>query len=366
MEQDAAGARAARRGRRRRHRALSGDLQAAHGQRAGRLARARARSGRRPFVGRGGRTAVSPPLDPPAGGRSPLERRRLIPRGSLQRGIIILPSAFTLGNLFFGVFAIVSATRGEFGRAAWYIVTAGILDMLDGRIARFTRTGSAFGAELDSLVDAVSFGVAPALIMYQLYFIEGVWSWTLCFVFIMAVVVRLARFNVEQAGRAKSHFIGLPSPTAGMILATYYPFSQTAFFQSRLDHLPWPQIMGMVMVLLGVVMLSHIPYPVVPRIGYKSVRAVLTTAFMAACVVVGLIMPQEFFFPFLLTYTLVGLIRSVGLGLLDRLPDRDPLLDEDDEDADEADAELRTLDYGEVAPTRVRREINHPSPEEGR
>ena len=88
------------------------------------------------------------------------ERRGLLPRVPLQRGIIILPSAFTLGNLFFGVYAIVAATRGDFDWAGWFIVFAGLLDMLDGRVARFTRTGSAFGAELDSLVDAISFGVA--------------------------------------------------------------------------------------------------------------------------------------------------------------------------------------------------------------
>lgn len=295
----------------------------------------------------------------PRAPRASEERRRLLPRVPLQRGVIILPSAFTLGNLFFGVFAIVAATRGDFGWAAWYIVFAGILDMLDGRVARFTRTGSAFGAELDSLVDAVSFGVAPALIMYQLYFAEGVWSWTLCFVFITAVVVRLARFNVEQAGRAKSHFIGLPSPTAGMILATYYPFSQTVFFQSWLSHLPWPRLMGMVMVLLSIVMLSHVPYPVVPRIGFRSAQGLLNTVFMAACVVAAILVPELFFFPFLVAYTLVGLVRSVGLGLLDRLPEKDPLLDEDDEEGDEADAEIRTLDYAEVAPSRPRRETPH-------
>jgi CDP-diacylglycerol--serine O-phosphatidyltransferase len=302
----------------------------------------------------------------PRAGVPPGERKRLLPSVPLQRGVIILPSAFTLGNLFFGVFAIVAATRGEFEWAAWYIVFAGILDMLDGRIARFTRTGSAFGAELDSLVDAISFGVAPALIMYQLYFREGVWSWTLCFVFITAVVVRLARFNVEQAGRAKSHFIGLPSPTAGMILATFYPFSQTPFFQATLAHLPWPQLMGMVMVLLGVVMLSHIPYPVVPRIGFRTASGLLTTVFMAVCIVAAIRVPELFFFPFLVAYTLIGLVRSVGLGLLERLPDRDPLLDEDEETADEADAEIRTLDYGDVAPTRPRREPTLESPEEGR
>jgi CDP-diacylglycerol--serine O-phosphatidyltransferase len=308
---------------------------------------------------------MKPRFGMPGANRPPEERRRLLASVPLQRGVIILPSAFTLGNLFFGVFAIVAATRGDFGWAAWFIVFAGILDMLDGRVARFTRTGSAFGAELDSLVDAVSFGVAPALIMYQLYFREGVWSWTLCYVFITAVVVRLARFNVEQAGYAKSHFIGLPSPTAGMILATFYPFSQTAFFQERLAHLPWPLLMGTAMVLLGIVMLSHVPYPVVPRIGFRTLGGLVSTVFIAACVVAAIQVPELFFFPFLVTYTLVGLVRSVGLGLLDRLPDRDPLLDEDDDAADEADAEIRALDYGEVAPTRPRRETN-PNFEETR
>jgi hypothetical protein len=126
--------------------------------------------------------------------------------------------------------------------------------------------------------------------------------------------------------------------------------------------------MGLVMVLLGVVMLSHIPYPVMPRIGYKNWRRLLTTAFMATCIVAAIRIPELFFFPFLVGYTLIGLVRSVGLGLLDRLPDSDPLLDEDDDEdeADEADAEIRTLDYGEVAPARPRRESNFESPEEGR
>ena len=300
----------------------------------------------------------------PRAQRTAEPRRGLLVQVPLQRGIIILPSAFTLGNLFFGVFAIVAATRGEFGWAAWYIVFAGVLDMLDGRVARFTRTGSAFGSELDSLVDAVSFGVAPGLIMYQLYFAEGAWSWTVCFVYIAAVVVRLARFNVEQAGRAKSHFIGLPSPTAGLILATYYPFSRTPFFEQYLAHLPWPQVMGIGMVFLGVLMLSHITYPVVPRIGFRTARGLFTTAVMAACLFAVLTAPSSFFFPLLVIYMTAGLIRSVGLGLLERLPERDPLLDEDDKD--EADAELRTLDYGEVAPTRPRRDSPHERSEEPR
>jgi CDP-diacylglycerol--serine O-phosphatidyltransferase len=283
------------------------------------------------------------------------------PRAKLQRGVIILPSAFTLGNLFFGIYAIVAATRGDFMWAAWFIVWAGILDLLDGRVARFTRTGSAFGAELDSLVDAVSFGVAPGLIMYQLYFSDTAWSWTLTFVYVTAAVVRLARFNVEQAGHAKTYFHGLPSPTAGVVLATFYPFSQTFFFQQYLVRLPWHQIMAMTMVLLGVLMVSHVPYPVMPRIGLRTRKGLLTTAFLASCIVAVVTVPRYFFFPFVVTYTVAGLIRSVVMGLVERLPERDPLLDEESEgEADEADAEIRSLDYTEVAPSRGSHRVDAP------
>ena len=289
-------------------------------------------------------------------GRRPEANRKGIfrpPRARLQRGVIILPSAFTLGNLFFGLYAIVAATRGDFMWAGWFIVWAGILDGLDGRVARFTRTGSTFGAELDSLVDAISFGVAPGLIMYQLYFSDTAWSWTLAFVYVTAAVVRLARFNVEQAGHAKTYFHGLPSPTAGLALATFYPFSQTPFFQEYLARLPWHQIMAMTMVLLGVLMVSHVPYPVMPRIGYRTRKGLFTSALIGGCIVAAIWVPRYFFFPFVITYTVSGLLRSVVLGLLERLPERDPLLDEEEEgEADEADAEIRTLDYTEVAPKR--------------
>src|SRR5438477_452126 len=86
----------------------------------------------------------------------------------MRRVVIVVPSLFTLFNLFFGIWAIVLASRGEFYRAGWYIFFAGILDTLDGRVARLSKTGTRFGAELDSLVDVVSFGVAPAFLIYQL------------------------------------------------------------------------------------------------------------------------------------------------------------------------------------------------------
>ncbi|MGI9626174.1 MAG: CDP-diacylglycerol--serine O-phosphatidyltransferase [Longimicrobiales bacterium] len=268
------------------------------------------------------------------------------PRRRLQRGIIILPSAFTLGNLFFGVYAVVMGLRGEYAWAGWFIVFAAALDLLDGRVARFTRTGSAFGAELDSLVDAISFGFAPALIMILLYYDDPGWSWVLGFVYVTAVVVRLARYNVEQGGDAKRHFHGLPSPTAGMILATYFPFSQTAFFEQQLGMLPWPQIMGVTMILISVLMLSHVPYAMVPRLEFRTVKGVMTTVLMAVGVVFALAIPAYWFFPALLAYTVWGLLKSVFMGLLERLPERDPLMDTEDDEESEA----RPMDYRDIAP----------------
>lgn len=270
-------------------------------------------------------------------------------RRTLQRGVIILPSAFTLGNLFFGVYAMVSASRGNFMWAGWCIIFAGVLDMLDGRVARFTRTGSAFGAELDSLVDAISFGVAPGLIMFHLFFADTEWSWILSFVYITAVVVRLARFNIEQGGEAKRYFHGLPSPSAGMTLASFYPFSQTPLFETHLGDLPWGEIMAIGMVLLGVLMVSHVPYAKVGRIGVRTPRGIANTVLALAALFLALYVPEYYFFTVLVLYITWGLVKSVLLGFLDRLPSGDPLLDEDEEEV-EARAEVRDVDYGDLGP----------------
>jgi CDP-diacylglycerol--serine O-phosphatidyltransferase len=277
------------------------------------------------------------------------QRPRVPRRQTLQRGVIILPSAFTLGNLFFGIYAIVSASRGDFLWAGWYIVFAGVLDMLDGSVARFTRTGSAFGAELDSLVDAISFGVAPGYIMYELFFADTQWSWILSYVYVTAVVVRLARFNIEQGGEAKRYFHGLPSPSAGMLLASYYPFSRTEFFATYLSDLPWQQIMAIAMVLLGVLLVSHVPYGKVGKIGLRTPRGIRNTVLALVALGLAFTVPQYYFFTVLLLYVTWGLVKSVLFGFLDRLPGGDPLLDEDEDEA-EARAEVRDLDYGDLGP----------------
>ena len=251
----------------------------------------------------------------------------------MRRAIVIVPSAFTSGNLFFGLWSIVEATRGNFERAGWFIVLAAVMDVLDGRIARMTSTGSAFGAELDSLIDVISFGVAPALLMFFYQFNRGEWAWLLPLIYVWGTAVRLARFNVEQAGHAKSQFFGLPSPAAGGTIATFVPFAMTPFFQEHLGHLPWPLLLAMLLVFLSLLMVSHVPYPVFPRMGLRDWGARAGLGFLLVTIVAAIYFPAYYFFPLAVTFIAFGLARATIFGFLERRPDRDPLGDEAEDDA---------------------------------
>jgi CDP-diacylglycerol--serine O-phosphatidyltransferase len=139
-----------------------------------------------------------------------------------RRGIYLLPNLFTTGALFAGFFAIVQAMNGHFEQAAVAIFIAMILDGLDGRVARLTNTQSAFGAEYDSLSDMVSFGVAPALVMYSYALKDlGKLGWIAAFVYCAGAALRLARFNTMLAVQDKRWFLGLPSPAAATLLAGF-------------------------------------------------------------------------------------------------------------------------------------------------
>jgi len=235
-----------------------------------------------------------------------------------RRVVIVVPSLFTLFNLFFGIWAMVLATRGEFYRAAWFIVFAGILDTLDGRVARISGTGTRFGAELDSLVDIVSFGVAPAFLMYQLEFAgAGQASWIFCYFYVMAAAIRLARFNITQAGRSKSHFVGLPSPAAGMTLATYYPFTLTPFYRVALGAWPWHLMLTFLMIFLTILMVSNVRYATVPKIGFRSVKGFVGLLVMVSVVVFGVWRHDAFFFPLGIAYMSYGVLRATVLGFLE-------------------------------------------------
>ena len=272
------------------------------------------------------------------------------PRGRFVRPVVLLPNGFTLANLFLGVFAIVAASRGDYTRAGMYVVFGGVADALDGRIARATRTGSRFGEELDSLVDAISFGLAPAMIMFFAVFNQHGWEWIFCFLFTMCAVIRLARFNVEQAGRPKQFFIGLPSPAAGLTLATYYWFSQTPLYnQTMLVDLPWHVMLRYIMVGLAFLMISNVKYPAVPIIGYKTWRERLGSLIVLGTLVGVIFLPKEFFFPALMAYVVWGVVRTVFMGMLAGTPDpgevpfpgTDAVLEPAEEDADEAQRRRR-------------------------
>jgi CDP-diacylglycerol--serine O-phosphatidyltransferase len=258
------------------------------------------------------------------------QSREGLRRPSMRQVVVVMPSAFTLGNLFLGFWAIVSAFNGNFRWAGWFIVFAGILDMLDGRVARLSGTGTRFGAELDSLVDVISFGVAPALLMYFLDFSNaGRFAWILCYIYVVAVALRLARFNVLSAGKPPSGwFTGMPSPAAGMTLAVYYPFSQTNWYRASLAYLDL-QHEGLVvlMLLLGVLMVSNVKYPKFPPIGIRSAKGLLGLAVHLGILLGGLLAPEYFLFPLGLFYMAFGLVRATILGLMER-PEPVPIMDE--------------------------------------
>jgi CDP-diacylglycerol--serine O-phosphatidyltransferase len=130
----------------------------------------------------------------------------------------------TTGNLFFGFFSIVKSLQGDFAWASVAILLAAIFDVLDGRVARMTKSTSEFGVQYDSLCDLMSFGLAPALLMYQAGLQHaGRLGWIICFMFLAAGALRLARFNVQSSiGKASGDFTGLPIPMAAAVVACFF------------------------------------------------------------------------------------------------------------------------------------------------
>jgi len=138
-----------------------------------------------------------------------------------RRGMYLLPSLLTVGNIFCGYVSIMRAMMGEYESAAIFILVAALLDALDGRVARLTGTSSEFGLQLDSIADIISFGLAPALLSFSwsLSF-YGRAGWAVSFLFVICGAMRLARFNIQKNVHDRRHFVGLPIPAAACIIAT--------------------------------------------------------------------------------------------------------------------------------------------------
>ncbi len=174
-----------------------------------------------------------------------------------RRGIYLLPNLFTTGCLFGGFYAITAAMKGHFDLAAIAIFAAMIMDGLDGRVARLTHTQTAFGAEYDSLSDMVSFGVAPALVMY-LWSLSGLakLGWFAAFVYAAAAALRLARFNTQIGVEDKRYFQGLPSPSAAAIVTGFIWMGETYGLQGEAMR----YVATLITAAAGLLMVSNFRY----------------------------------------------------------------------------------------------------------
>ena len=249
----------------------------------------------------------------PAAGKVRLLRRRVRPRVplrnrvaavKLRKGVYLIPSLFTAGNLICGFFSIISTFNGNYLHAAYFIILANVLDGLDGYAARLTRSTSQFGVEFDSLADVVSFGVAPAILVYFWALVPwGTWGWLAACTFVVCGALRLSRFNVQSIGPAKGHFVGLPIPAAAEMIAAIvvmYYFLGGEGSQSK--HVP----LLLVIYGLAVLMVSGFPYFSLKNSDLRKRHPfwMLVSSFILITLVIA--EPQIMFFMIFLLYTLSG------------------------------------------------------------
>lgn len=194
-----------------------------------------------------------------------------------RKGIYILPNLFTTASLFAGFYAIVLAMSGNFSDAPLAIFIAMVLDGLDGRVARWTHTESDFGAQYDSLVDMISFGLAPALIMY-VWALSGLGKvgWLAAFIFAVSAALRLARFNTQLGTSDKQDFTGLPSPSAAAVVVGFVWVMDSYGVPGKQISI----LAFVVTVLAGILMVSNIRYR-----SFKDLNVKGRVSFMAVLVV---------------------------------------------------------------------------------
>ena len=209
-------------------------------------------------------------------------------RNRLRRGVYLLPSLLTMGNMFCGYACVVYAMRGEYETAAPFIGFAVVLDMLDGRIARLTNTTSEFGVEFDSMADIISFGIAPAILSFAWGLQAlGRLGWAAGFMFVAAAAMRLARFNIQSAGGDKRYFVGMPSPAAAAIpAATVFAYPDGLY-----DYRAALPALAMVLVPAAL-MVSTIRFRSFKTIDSKARRPYTVLIFVAAGIVAIATHPQ--------------------------------------------------------------------------
>ena len=230
------------------------------------------------------------------------------PRRLRRKGIYILPNLFTLAALFGGFYAIVMAMNGRFDHAAIGVFCAMVLDSLDGRVARMTNTQSAFGEQMDSLSDMVSFGAAPALIVYE-WALRGLGKlgWTAAFVYCACAALRLARFNTNIGVVDRRFFQGLPSPAAAALVAGFIWIMDDAGFTEGVRNIPWLVWTTFALTLFaGLTMVTNVPFYSFKDLGSKrSVPFITLVAMALGIAVINIHVPGMLFGLFIL-YGLSG------------------------------------------------------------
>lgn len=191
-------------------------------------------------------------------GRPRVPLRQRMRSDQLRKGVYLIPSLFTAGNLMCGFFSIIATFHGEYVNAALLILLANVFDGVDGYVARLTRTTSQFGVEFDSLADVVAFGVAPAVLVYLWALVPWqTWGWLAASTYVVCGALRLSRFNVQVQGAAKNYFVGLPIPAAAqMITSSVILYSYLGGVGAPNRHL----VFLLVVYGLAALMVSNIPY----------------------------------------------------------------------------------------------------------
>ena len=228
----------------------------------------------------------------------------------------IVPGFFTMASMFCGYYSIILSATGfgsehignRFETAAWLIIAAGVLDALDGKLARFTGTSSDFGVQYDSLADVISFGLAPSVLAYYTFFHNwGTLGLLASFTPLVFGSIRLARFNVQLKGFNKDYFRGLPIPAAATTICTFILFNLEIW-----GYLRWSKVFFAMILVLGLLMISNFRYEVMPdftKNGSTANRIKIFLLFIAGVLIV--LYPNYVFFPLAVLYVLSGIFNSL-------------------------------------------------------
>lgn len=237
-----------------------------------------------------------------AGPRIPLRQR--MPAEKLRKGVYLIPSLFTAGNLMCGFFSILSTFNGEYVQAALFIILAHLLDGVDGYAARLTKTTSQFGVEFDSLADVVSFGVAPAILVYYWALVPWrTWGWLAACTYVVCGALRLSRFNVQSRGIPKSHFVGLPIPAAAQTITS----TVLMYYFLGGEGAPNRHVTSLLVIYgLAALMVSNFHYFSLKNTDLRKRHPIGRLVFGIILITLIIAEPQIMFFTIVLLYTLSG------------------------------------------------------------